>query len=69
MVQLFCGTTVMYILRWVHMYFSLGLCYVRTVPRDASIYIRQGIVRNLQTADDVPESVRYTCHVFSVSFL
>lgn len=63
MVQLFCGTTVMYILRWVHMYFSLGLCYVRTVPRYASIYIRQGIVR------DVPESVRYTCHVFSVSFL
>lgn len=51
------------------MYFSLGLCYVRTVPRYASIYIRQGIVRNLQTADDVPESVRYTCHVFSVSFL
>lgn len=31
MVQLFCGTTVMYILRWVHMYFSLGLCYVQYV--------------------------------------
>lgn len=43
--------------------------YVLYLPRYASIYIRQGIVRNLQTADDVPESVRYTCHVFSVSFL
>lgn len=43
--------------------------YVLYLGRYTSIYIRQGIVRNLQTADDVPESVRYTCHVFSVSFL